>query len=250
VTAYHKKSPLKTLEEAVESALAVSKKARKHHQNLNGDNFYANKLAEVRANATNSFRELASRSAGDTSALAEFIEIVFSPTVHPRDRVKASRELLFALRTTWVDSQATQPTQNSGLFPMSILAQANRGYLTSIARQMNGCFSMGYYDACAVMMRRLLEVAIIEAFEAKKLASSIKDGQGNYLHLTDLVSKALNEKAWSLSRNTKKYLPALRDVGHLSAHGRTFHARGEDVEQLKQPCRVVIEEFLHLANLL
>ena len=70
------------------------------------------------------------------------------------------------------------------------------------------------------------------------------------MQLTDLVTAALGEPALSLSRNSKKFLPQLRDVGHMSAHGRYFHAKKEDVERLRQGCRVVVEEFLHHAELL
>jgi hypothetical protein len=40
---------------------------------------------------------------------------------------------------------------------------------------MNGAYSAGWYDACAVMMRRLLETVIIEAFEQNGLDQKIKD---------------------------------------------------------------------------
>ena len=114
---------------------------------------------------------------------------------------------------------------------------------------MNGCFAQGWYDACAVMMRRLIEIAIIEAFEHMGLTTKIQDRNGDYLQLSDLITKALGEPAIRLSRNAKKYLPQLRDVGHMSAHGRTFHARREDVERVQLGCRVVVEEFLHHAGL-
>ena len=65
---------------------------------------------------------------------------------------------------------------------------------------MNGCFEQGWYDACAVMMRRLLEIAIIEAFEHenianKIIANKIKDANGDYFQLSDLVGKAIAETA-------------------------------------------------------
>jgi hypothetical protein len=100
------------------------------------------------------------------------------------------------------------------------------------------------------MMRRLVEIAIIEAFEAKNIAAKIRDADGNYLQLTALINKALAEPALTLSRNAKTALPALRDIGHMSAHGRYFTAKKEDVESAKPGCRVVVEEFLHHAGLL
>jgi hypothetical protein len=100
------------------------------------------------------------------------------------------------------------------------------------------------------MMRRIVEISIIEAFEGKGIAHKIKDGNGNYFQLTDLIRMALAEPAWTLSRNTRGALPNLRDVGHMSAHGRYFTASSEDVERLRPSCRIVVEEFLHHAGLL
>jgi len=236
------------LEQLSRDALVVAKKARRHNKGLGGDNFYANKLATLRADATNAFRDLAPTSAGDSSAIAELMETVFSPTADSRKRATACQELCYNLRTTW--RSTTAPREDEGLFPLSILAQAKRGYLVSVGRQMNGSFGMNWYDATAVMMRRLVEISIIEAFEAKGIADRIKDASGNYLQLSDLVTQALAEPTFSLSRNARKALPGLRDLGHMSAHGRYFTARKEDIESIKPGCRIVVEEFLHHAALL
>jgi hypothetical protein len=244
-------SPAVALDQLSQAALKVARTARKHNKSLAGDNFYGNKLAEMRADATNAFAALGSQSAGDTSALAELIQTVFSAKTRQAERLAAVRELSYALRTTWKQTKtATLTTSDEGVFPLTILTQANRSYITTIGRQMNGCFAQGWYDACAVMMRRLVEIVIIEAFEHKNISNKIKDTNGDYRHLSDLVGLALAEPAFTLSRNSKRALPKLRDLGHLSAHGRYYHATRTDIDQIQQGCRVVVEEFLHHAGLL
>lgn len=239
------------LEALVAEALRIARKARRHHKNLAADNFYGNKLAELRADAANIFSDLAAGSAGDTAALVELLQSVFAPDTAPKERTSSARELIFAVRTTWrAAASAASPTLPEPFFPTEILSNTSRGYIVSIGSQMNGCYAQAWYDACAVMMRRLLEIAIIEAFEHRKIAGKIKDAQGNYLQLTDLVGRALAEPAFNLSRNVRKHLPLLRDAGHMSAHGRYYHARKEDLDRLHEGGRVVIEEFFHHANLL
>ncbi len=122
--------------------------------------------------------------------------------------------------------------------------------MVKVGVQMNGSYKSGWCDAAAVMMRRLIETVIVEAFEGYHLESKVKDGNGEFFQLTDLVNAALNEPAWNLTRNTKKSLPKLKDVGHLSAHARRYNARTPELDKLVPDVRVVIEEFLHLANLL
>mgnify|MGYP000607403725 CR=1 FL=1 len=242
-------TPTEKLEALVARAVELARTARRNRLSLSGSNYYANKLVEVRADATNIYRELTRLTPGDSSALGEMIERVFAALTPAKARAEAARDLIFSLRTTW-RSANPPPQEDDGLFPLSILSQAGRGYLVTVGRQMNGCFSQGWYDASAVMMRRLLEIAIIEAFEARGIAAKIKDQNGDYLQLSDLVSRALHESTWTLSRNCRRALPALRDAGHNSAHGRYYHARREDLEKLRAGCRVVIEEFLHHAGLL
>ncbi len=236
------------LDRLAAQAVEVIKKAGQYGKSLHGDNFYANKLATLRADATNAFRSLSTTSAGDSSAIAELMETVFSTSIDRRARIAAYRELSYHLRTTWRSTPVVQEAE--GLFPLSLLSEAKRGYLVTIGRQMNGCFSAGWYDASAVMMRRLVEVAIIEAFEGKGIAAAIQDSKGEYLQLSDLMARALGETSWKLSRNTKKALPRLRDLGHQSAHGRYFCARKTDLEDHKDNVRLVVEEFLRHAGLL
>lgn len=129
------------------------------------------------------------------------------------------------------------------------LFEGTREYLETIARQINGCYASGWFDACAVMIRRLVETLVIEAFESNKLESKIKGTTGDYLHLRDLVTKALNEPSWNLGRNVKTALPQLKDVGDLSAHSRRFIAQAGDIDRLIPALRLVAQEFILLARL-
>ena len=243
------RSASSSLERLAREAIDCVKKARRHRRSLTGDNFYANKLATLRADATNAYRLLNPGPASDVSPMAGLIDAVFSPSTPQPERTTAYRELFFNLRTKW-HSPSPRPREDLGLFPLSILEKANRSYLVTIGRQMNGCFGMAWYDGAAVMMRRLVEVVIIEAFEGNDIADKIRGKDGNYLHLTQLVGRALTETKFILSRNAKTALPKLRDAGHLSAHGRHFTAAPEDLEKLQSPCRIVVEEFLRHAGLL
>ena len=119
-------SPAIALDRLAKNAIAVAKKARKYYKGLGADNFYGNKLADLRADATNAFRELDSHSAGDASALAELIEEVFSTQTKPVERLTAARELSHALRTTWKQPRISKTTRDEGIFPLTILAQAKK----------------------------------------------------------------------------------------------------------------------------
>jgi hypothetical protein len=70
--------------------------------------------------------------------------------------------------------QEAEHAATAGLFPVEIVG-GTRGYVEKIAEQANGCYVMGWYDACAVMVRRLIEILIIDNFEAKGKLSDIRE---------------------------------------------------------------------------
>jgi hypothetical protein len=245
-------SPQDRLIALIDEATAVAKTARKHHQSLSGANFYANKMADLRADATISFGQLSGKSVGDTTALAELLQRVFSIDAAAKDRAQAARDLEFALKTTWANAPVDQSSlEHRGVFPLVTLNQTQRGYLISVGRQANGCYTAGWYDGCAVMMRRLLESSLIEAFEARKIDAKIKDAAtGDFFQLTAIINAAIAEPSWNLPRNVKKQLPNLRDLGHTSAHNRYYLAKKDDIDKFGMAYREAVEAFLHLADLL
>lgn len=129
------------------------------------------------------------------------------------------------------------------------LFQGTRGYIEQIAQQVNGCYENGWYDACCVMIRRLVETLIIESFENHKIEIQIQSSSGDFLYLRDLISKTLACPQWNLTRNTRQALPHLKDIGDRSAHSRRFVAHRGDVDRIVTDLRVVAQELIFLAGL-
>ena len=129
------------------------------------------------------------------------------------------------------------------------LVRGTRPYLEKIVHQINGSYEGGWYDASAVMTRRLVETLIIEVFEASGIAEKIKNANGDFLYLRDLIGALIAEKSWNLSRNARVALPRLKDVGDQSAHSRRFVAHRQDIDKLIPDLRVVIQELVTLARL-
>lgn len=129
------------------------------------------------------------------------------------------------------------------------LVRDTRQYIEKIAHQINGCYANAWYDACAVMIRRLLETLIIECYEHHSIQQKIKGPDGDYLYLKDLIDLVCAESSWTLGRNVKKGLPKLKEVGDKSAHSRRFNAHREDIDRLQGDLRDAIQELVSIANL-
>lgn len=129
------------------------------------------------------------------------------------------------------------------------LVRGTRPYLEKIVHQINGAYENGWYDASAVMIRRLIETLIIEVYEARGNVTKIKNSQGDFLYLRDLISTLLVESSLNLSRNAKQALPRLKNVGDKSAHNRFFTAHRQDIDRLVNDLRDVVQELVTLARL-
>lgn len=146
------------------------------------------------------------------------------------------------------------PEEGSSSPTQRVLAKSivnrSRGYIEKVANQINGTYENGWYDASAVMIRRLLETLIIEAFEHYGISDKIKDPQtGDFYFLKDLIDKAITEPSWNLGRTARKALPKLKNIGDQSAHSRRYNAHRCDIDNNIANLREVVQELLYLANL-
>lgn len=125
-----------------------------------------------------------------------------------------------------------------------------RGYIEKVVYQINGSYEHGWYDACAVMIRRLVETLIIETFEYHKISDKIKNpSTGEFYYLKDLISLTISEKSWNLGRTTKKYLPQMKNIGDQSAHSRRYIAHRSDIDEVIPLLRIIVQELIFLSQL-
>jgi len=152
-----------------------------------------------------------------------------------------------------LDSIVSPPEEGNvplsyGVIPNAI-TKGTRGYIEKIAQQINGCYENGWYDACAVMIRKLLEILIIEAFEKRKIDDQIKNTDGDFYFLRDLIGKTLSQGNFNLGRNVKKGLPKLKDIGDKSAHARRYTTLLHDIDSIKTEFRDAVQELISIAEL-
>ena len=139
--------------------------------------------------------------------------------------------------------------ESEQVIPFSYVS-GTRNYIEKVVNQINGCYERGWFDGCSVMIRRLIETLIIEAFEHHGIDSKIKNpATGDFYSLDDLIIKTLAEPSWNLGRVTKRVLPDLPNVGNLSAHNRRFNAHRHDIDDDIRNLRTVVQEFIGLADL-
>lgn len=120
-----------------------------------------------------------------------------------------------------------------------------RTYVLALARQINACRQFDIFDGCAVLMRRLMEVLIIDAYEVHALRAKIVSGH-EYLPLSGLIGVLTSGHEFKLSRNCKKWIDRCKEIGDNAAHSRTYITRKLDIDDFSGNYRSLIAELLGL----
>lgn len=152
----------------------------------------------------------------------------------------------------WFPAQldGSQPTidHSTGYLSEAIWREANH-YVVGVCRQLNGCFAANFHDAAAVMLRRLIETLIIDAYEAVGRRADIVDGGDNPFMLNALADRAIApahpaSTGLGLGREAKAALKAIKAVGDRSAHNRRVLANRADLDTVRTGARTAVEELL------
>lgn len=145
-------------------------------------------------------------------------------------------------------SHNEEVVSNDTILPVS-LYKVNRGYIESLAKQINASYENNIFDGCAVLMRRLLEILLIHAYENLGVESGIKDSDGNYFLLEKIVKDATLNPTLNLSRNTRTCIDKFRTLGNFSAHKIYYTCKPSYIEDVILEYRATIEELLYKAGL-
>ncbi len=128
------------------------------------------------------------------------------------------------------------------------LVTGTRGYLERLVHQINGSYDYGFYDATAVLCRRLMESLMIEVYIHKKRTADIRQG-GAFLTLEKLIAYMRQDSAVTLGRSTPKKMTEIKELGDTAAHDRVYITQQLDIDDVKLRFRRVIQELLSLAGI-
>jgi hypothetical protein len=233
----------------------IARTAARNKKVLVGSGFYANrfhdelvKLVKVEALIMPVVRTI---TGFDARTLVSQLEIVKSETATLGIRDTARKQVRLICETEVLPNlnNLGSPVQPSSepVLPASVLAKAPT-YLQRTLLQANGNYVNRWFDACSVMIRKLVENAIIDVYERNGKQAEIRNSDGDYLMLSGLVGAILKQSHWPLGRETKKSLPAVKQLGDRAAHNRRYEATKQDIDQLIPGLRAAVDDLLHLAG--
>ncbi len=146
--------------------------------------------------------------------------------------------------STASDSKSgTKQPGTEAFIPMSIF-DGQREYVTRLVPQINGCWDRDYRDACAVMVRRLVETLIIEAYRRRGLDAELVDDAGVHLGLKRLVAKICGDRRFGVDKKCGEWLKELKDLGDAAAHDFRIALRRDDLSSARRALRFASERLI------
>ena len=133
------------------------------------------------------------------------------------------------------------------ILPLSLYSNT-RGYIESMAKQINASYEYNIFDGCAVLMRRLMEILLIHTYEANGLSDDIVEEKG-YKNLNVIIKDIIDKKRFNLQKQTKDSLNKIRELGNLSAHKIQYTTKKQYIDEVITEYRVIIEELLFRSNI-
>jgi hypothetical protein len=121
--------------------------------------------------------------------------------------------------------------------------QGTRSYLERMVWEINGSYEIGFYDACAVLCRRMMESLIVEIYIHQGREAEIKHNN-QFLVLENLIGRVQADPKITLSRGVPKTMADIKGLGDTAAHNRVYITNQVDIDDLKSKFRAMIKELL------
>ncbi|MDO8600521.1 MAG: DUF4145 domain-containing protein [bacterium] len=162
-----------------------------------------------------------------------------------KDSLRINPRFFRALTEKYSPIVSYVPTSSSSSVIPLDLVSVTKIHFQQMAKQINGCYDGGFYDASAVILRRLLETLIIEIYIEKKQAPKIKNDT-TFKSLDKLLTIITNDPDINLSRGAPKSMQLIKDIGDNAAHSRSYITPQEDIDDNKLKIRRIISELIQM----
>jgi hypothetical protein len=163
-------------------------------------------------------------------------------------RLRLASKPRLSYRYSEITGSADTGKIHSHVIPTGLF-ENTRPYLEALVIQINGTYQGGFYDACAVMCRRLLECLLLLAFERAAKGEVIRDASGEYRAIADIIGLACSNRHIKLARGASAVMGKIEYVGDLAAHHPTYTTRQKDIDEQRLGFQRVVAELVDLAEI-
>jgi hypothetical protein len=121
-------------------------------------------------------------------------------------------------------------------------------FISYLVPQINGCWDRAWLEACALIIRRLLETLIIWLFDQRGWSVENRDTDGSYFKLQTLVDKVCGDSRIRLTSREASGLQHLKAIGDEAAHDFKVRVRRNDLKSHRLELRLACERLIFIAR--
>jgi len=121
------------------------------------------------------------------------------------------------------------PTDSSYLIPKSLMDSLPKQLLATIL-EINDAYLNGLHIACGILLRRLLEGAILLKYTQLEKLDDLKNADGDYIGLGKMVNIICDNKDISLHSTLRKNILQIKWIGDKGAHNFDLIFFREDIK--------------------
>ena len=167
-----------------------------------------------------------------------------------KDSFRVNRVHFESFDKKYKDFVAIKKTSdNDSILPTCWFSDTGKKNLINLCTHINGCFDHAYYDGCAIMCRRLMEVLLVEVYCSAQRYQEILDENNRIMPLEKLIGTISSDNQIHLNRNTTRILTKIKKLGDTASHHRTHITDAIEIEDIIDDYRRVIQELLALSGL-
>jgi hypothetical protein len=118
-------------------------------------------------------------------------------------------------------------------------------YIRRLIPQINGSWEREYYEACAMVIRRLIETLIIELYHRRRWLKEVQNPTTkDFFTLKALINKICGDQRIGLEGRVQSELKNLKKLGDIATHDFRIKVRKFDLEKVRNDLRFACERLL------
>lgn len=177
-------------------------------------------------------------------------ETVHTETKRFRDR--SARRVAMVKQKRGVKGKAFAPKKqgivtkspSSEYIPSEILDRMPP-YILRLVPQINGAYQNEWYEAAAMVLRRLVETLIIELYSRRGWTNEVQDSDTNeFLLLKALIDKINGDARLHVQRRTIEGLNKVKELGDTASHDFKIRIRKSDLDRIQSSVRLTVERLI------
>lgn len=145
-------------------------------------------------------------------------------------------------------AQPSASTTSDDVFLNPEIFDQQQDYIRRLVPQINGSYERQWFEACAMVVRRVVETLLITLYDKKGWRNELTDPNGDLFGLKKIIKVVSADTRLGLDKKTltglTEILTDLKNLGDTAAHDFRVKMRKQDLDAVRKPLRFTCERLV------